>query len=68
MLKAMEIDKKVLLVVGEDNEAVQRACANIQNLTLINASLINVYDLASNTKCIFTVDAVNKIEEAYKNE
>ncbi|MDE7349195.1 MAG: 50S ribosomal protein L4, partial [Clostridia bacterium] len=47
---------------------VKRACANIQNLTLINASLINVYDLAANTKCIFTVDAVNKIEEAYKNE
>ena len=68
MLKAMEIDKKVLLVVGNDDEAVQRACANIQNLTLINASLINVYDLAANTKCIFTVDAVNKIEEAYKNE
>ena len=68
MLKAMEIDKKVLLVVGNDDEAVQRACANIQNLTLINANLINVYDLAANTKCIFTVDAINKIEEAYKNE
>ena len=68
MLKAMEIDKKVLLVVGEDNESVQRACANIQNLTLINADLVNVYDLAANTKCIFTVDAVKKVEEAYKNE
>lgn len=68
MLKAMEVDKKVLLVVANEDDAVKRACANIQNLTLINADLINVYDLAANTKCIFTVDAVNKIEEAYKNE
>ena len=68
MLKAMAIDNKVLLVVANEDEAVKRACANIQNLTLINADLVNVYDLASNAKCIFTVDAVNKIEEAYKNE
>ncbi|MCI8912060.1 MAG: 50S ribosomal protein L4 [Clostridia bacterium] len=68
MLKAFEIDKKVLLVVGNDDANVLRACANIPNLTLINADLINVYDLAANAKCIFTVDAVNKIEEAYKNE
>lgn len=68
MLKAMEIDKKVLIVVADGDEAVKRACANIQNVTLINADLINVYDLAANTKCIFTVDAVNKVEEAYKNE
>lgn len=65
MLKAMSIDNSVLLVVANDDEAVKRACANIANLTLINADLLNVYDLAANAKCIFTKDAVAKIEEVY---
>ncbi len=65
MLKAMSIDNSVLLVVAQDDEAVKRACANIANLTLINADLLNVYDLAANAKCIFTKDAVAKIEEVY---
>ncbi|MDE7079220.1 MAG: 50S ribosomal protein L4, partial [Clostridia bacterium] len=49
-----------------DDEAVLRACANIQNVTLINADLVNVYDLAANTKCIFTVDAANKIQSRFE--
>ena len=65
MLKAMSIENSVLLVVANDDEAVKRACANIANLTLINADLLNVYDLAANAKCIFTKDAVAKIEEVY---
>lgn len=65
MLKAFEIESKVLVVVANNDESVMRACANIQNVTLINANLLNVYDLAANAKCIFTVDAVNKIQEVY---
>ena len=65
MLKAFEIESKVLVVVANNDESVMRACANIQNVTLINADLLNVYDLAANAKCIFTVDAVNKIQEVY---
>ena len=66
MLKAFEIDSRVLIAVANDDEAVLRACANIQNVTLINADLVNVYDLAANTKCIFTVDAVNKIQNRFE--
>ncbi|MBD5086975.1 MAG: 50S ribosomal protein L4 [Clostridiales bacterium] len=66
MLKAFEIESKVLIAVANDDEAVLRACANIQNVTLINADLVNVYDLASNTKCIFTVDAVEKIQKRFE--
>lgn len=65
MLKAMSIESSVLLVVANDDDAVKRACANIANLTLINADLLNVYDLAANAKCIFTKDAVAKIQEVY---
>ncbi len=65
ILKNLKMEKRVLLVVGERDELVIRACRNIENVTLINASLINVYDVVANANCIMTKDAVNKIEEVY---
>lgn len=65
MLKNLKMDKRVLLVVADHDEKVIKACRNIENLTLINASLINVYDVVANTNCIMTKDAVSKIEEVY---
>lgn len=65
MLKNLNVTGSVLLVMGADDAAVLKASANIQNLTVINAELINVYDLAANTVCIATVDAIKKLEEVY---
>ena len=65
MLKSLDINSNVLVVMAKDDEAVLRACQNLQNVTVINAELINVYDLAANTKCIATVDAIKKLEEVY---
>lgn len=65
ILKNLKMDKRVLLVVSEHDELVIRACHNIENVTLINASLINVYDVVSNANCVMTKDAVKKIEEVY---
>lgn len=65
MLKSFDIKGKVLLVTAGDDETILRACANIENLTVVNADLVNVYDLAANTKCIATVDAIKKLEEVY---
>ncbi len=65
MLKSFDINSNVLVVMAKDDEAVLRACQNLQNVTVINADLINVYDLAANTKCIATVDAIKKLEEVY---
>lgn len=65
VLKALNLDKRTLLVVGEDNESVKRASANIAKLTLTNAALLNIYDLVANGACVITRDAIKKIEEAY---
>ena len=65
VLKNRKMEKRVLLVVGERDELVIRACRNIENVTLINASLINVYDVVANANCIMTKDAIKKIEEVY---
>lgn len=66
VLKALSIDKRVLLVVTEADEAVVRATNNIPTVTTVAASLINVYDVMANEKLMMTKAAVEKIEEAYK--
>ena len=65
MLKSLNIDSKVLLVVAADDEKILRASNNLENVTVINADLVNVYDLAANKKLIATVDAIKKLEEVY---
>ena len=65
MLKSLNVESSVLVVVANDDAAVLRASANIPNVTVVNADLVNVYDLAANVKLIATVDAIKKLEEVY---
>ena len=64
ILKALELNKKTLLVVAEDNKDLLRASRNIAELQVINADLINVYDVVRSNKCVVTKAAAEKIEEA----
>ena len=64
ILKALELNKKTLLVVAEDNKDLLRASRNIADLQVINADLINVYDVVRSNKCVVTKPAAEKIEEA----
>ena len=64
ILKALELNKKTLLVVAEDNKDLLRASRNIADLQVINADLINVYEVVKNNDCLFTKAAIEKIEEA----
>ncbi len=66
VLKALNIDKRVLLVVEGNNEMLVRAMNNIPYVTVLPAEQINVKELVANAKCIMTVPAIKKIEEAYK--
>lgn len=65
ILKNFNFTSKLLLVVAEDDQNIIRACKNIEKVTLVNANLINVYDLVANTNCLITKAAVQKIEEVY---
>lgn len=65
ILNNFSFDRKTLLIVTSSNEAVLRASRNIENLTLVDADLINVYDLVANVNCLITADAVKRIEEVY---
>ncbi|MCL2556174.1 MAG: 50S ribosomal protein L4 [Firmicutes bacterium] len=68
ILKALKIDKRVLIVTNGMDEEVKRVAANIPNARTIAAELINVYDLVANAKCLMTVEAINKIQEVYKTQ
>lgn len=65
MLKALNCDKKTLLIVSGDATDVVRAGANIPNLTVVDAALANVYQIVANVNVIATEGAIKQIEEAY---
>jgi ribosomal protein L4 len=54
----------LLIVTGEQTDVV-RASNNIEKLTVVDASLANVYQLVSNANVIATKEAIKAIEEAY---
>ncbi|MCL2061690.1 MAG: 50S ribosomal protein L4 [Firmicutes bacterium] len=58
---------KILLVVGENDANVVRAAKNIPYVKTVSGALVNVYDLVVSDKCVVTLEAAKKIEEAYKD-
>lgn len=65
ILKNFNLEKRTLLLVAGESADVVRAGANIEKLTVTDATLANVYQLVSNVAIIATKDAIKKIEEAY---
>ena len=66
ILKSLEATKNVLLVVNELNDNVILATRNIDYVTLLEASEINVLDIVRADKMIITEDALKTIEEVLK--
>ena len=59
-------DEKILIVVKEFDDNMILASRNLQNIVLISADEINVLDLVSTDKVVFTIDALNAVEEVLK--
>lgn len=66
IMKALNVNKRVLIVVDGENEMFLRAANNLPFVRVLPADQINVKELVENAKCIMTVPAIKKIEEAYK--
>ena len=64
-LKAFRLEKSVLLVMDNNDEAVLRASANIAAISTIAAAQINTYDVVKNAKVVISKQAVQQIEEVY---
>lgn len=64
-LKAFNLDKTVLVVMDNADEAMLRACANLAKVSTIPVEQINTYDVVKNAKIVISKKAVEQIEEVY---
>lgn len=61
----VEPESKVLMIVGERNENVYLSGRNLENLRMISASNLNVYDLLAADQIVVTTSAISVIQEVY---
>jgi len=64
VLKNFEYRNTAVLVTAENDELIFRAANNIPGVDVMEAALVNVYDVVRCGAVIITKDAVKKIEEA----
>lgn len=64
-LEAFKLEKSVLLVMDNSDEAVLRAASNIKKLSTLPVEQINTYDVVKNAKVVISKTAVEKIQEVY---
>ncbi|MBH8576512.1 50S ribosomal protein L4 [Nostocaceae cyanobacterium CENA369] len=60
-----EPENKILLILSEIAENIHLSARNVENLKLIAANQLNVYDLLHADKIIVTASALEKIQEVY---
>ena len=66
MLKALEADKKVLLVLPENDQTIIKSCRNIPGVKTALVNTLNTYDVLNSDQFIVVKEAVAQIEEVYK--
>ena len=65
MLKALNVDRKALIVMPEKNDYLVKSASNIPGVKTALTNTINVYDILNGGKFVATVDAIKRIEEVY---
>lgn len=65
ILNNINANKKVYVVIAENDDKVYRSFRNIEGCNVEKANLINVYDLLRHDKLVITKDAINKLEEVF---
>ncbi|SRR5579883_2304601 len=62
-----EPEQKTLLILLERTENIYLSARNVENLKLIAADQLNVYDLLHADKIVVTASALEKIQEVYSD-
>ena len=65
MLKAVEAEKKSLIVLDSVDSKVIKSAGNIPGVKTAQVNTLNVYDILNADKLIIAKGAVSKIEEVY---
>jgi large subunit ribosomal protein L4 len=66
LLKKIDAQRAVLLVVDQKSDELKRSCQNIQGLILVSAHYVNVYDVLNADKIVFTDAALKQTTEWLK--
>ncbi len=61
----VNVEEKVLLIVGEKHESVYLSARNVANIKLTVAPNLNVYDILAADRIVTTQSAIAKIQEVY---
>ena len=64
-LKTFGLNKRTIIVTNGKSKNAIKATNNIQKVSVVDASLLNVAEVVENTYVVFTKDAIKKLEEAY---
>lgn len=65
MLKALEAEKKTLIVLDSADLKVIKSAANIEGVKTTQYNTLNVYDILNCDKFVIVKGAVEKLEEVY---
>lgn len=65
ILSKLNINEKVLVVIDQPDEKIQKSVRNIPGAKIAFVNTINVYDILKYEKFLVTKAAVSKIEEVY---
>jgi len=65
VLKNLNLNEKVLVVLPEKNEVVERASRNLPGVKTLLVNTLNVLDILNYDKFIITQEAAKKVEEVY---
>ncbi len=63
-VKALNVNGKALIVLGEYDQVALKASNNMPAVNVCEARTLNVYDIVATKNIIITVDALKKLEEA----
>lgn len=61
----LKLTRNTLFVIKGSDEKLLKASANLQNVDVVSARLLSIYDVLVADKLVFTEDAIKAVEEAY---
>lgn len=65
MLNALKVTEKAYILLADKDENVIKSARNIENITIGNMNILNIFEMTKNKKLILTVDTIKKLEEVY---
>jgi large subunit ribosomal protein L4 len=61
MLKDLNLDGKILLLVGSASDSLKRASRNLPNLTVMPAQQVNTYQVIAHERIVFTESGLKRL-------